>query len=84
MLFNSIKGINRLISKGMSNIYLNVNIEKNWHSQNFDFLSFENFFSMPVFGELYLTQISLNYKASCCNLKIRGLGAKLDIVFLLF
>ena len=27
MLFSSIKGINRLISKGMSNIYLNVTIE---------------------------------------------------------
>ena len=28
-----------------------------------------------VFGELQLTQISLNFKTSCCNLKIRGLGA---------
>ena len=27
--FNSIKKINRLISKGMSNIYLKVTIEKN-------------------------------------------------------
>ena len=37
MVFSLIKGINRLISKGMSNIYLKVTIEKN--SQNFDFLS---------------------------------------------
>ena len=33
------KEINRLLSKGMLNIYLKVTIVKNWHSQNFDFLS---------------------------------------------
>ena len=45
MFFNSIKEINRLrkeinrsLSKGMSNIYLKVTIDKNWRSQNFDFL----------------------------------------------
>ena len=49
MFFNSVKEINRLrkernrlISKGMSNIYLKVIIEENWHSQNFDFLSLKN------------------------------------------
>ena len=49
MFFNSIKEINRLrkeinrlLSKGMSNIYLKVTIEKNWRSQNFDFLSLKN------------------------------------------
>ena len=42
MFFSSIKGINRLISKGMSNIYLKVTIEKNWRSQNFNFLSLKN------------------------------------------
>ena len=26
----------------MSNIYLKVTTEKNWHSQNFDFLSLKN------------------------------------------
>ena len=30
---------NRLLSKGVSNIYLKVTIEKNWCSQNFDFLN---------------------------------------------
>ena len=46
MLFISIKGINwlrkdrnRLLSKRMSTIYSKVTIEKNWPSQNFDFLS---------------------------------------------
>ena len=33
MFFSSIKEINRLTSKGMSNIYLKVTIEKNWRSQ---------------------------------------------------
>ena len=41
IFFSSIKGINRLISKGMSNIYLKVTIEKNWRSQN-NFLSSKN------------------------------------------
>ena len=34
MFFNSIKEINRLLSKGMSNIYLNLTIEKDWRYQN--------------------------------------------------
>ena len=68
------KDINRFLSKGMSNIYLKFTIEKNWRSQT----SIFNFF-----GELQLTQTSLNFK-TCCNLKIRGLGAKLGVAFLLF
>ena len=43
MFFNSVKEINRLrkkiLSKGMSNIYLKVAIEKNWRTQSLDFLS---------------------------------------------
>ena len=46
MLIASINETNRLrkrllnrLTKGMSNIYLKVAIEKNWRSQNFDFLS---------------------------------------------
>ena len=42
MLFSSIKGINRLTSKGMLNIHLKVIIDKNWRSQNFDFLGLKN------------------------------------------
>ena len=42
MFFGSIKEINRLISKGMSISYLKVTIEKNWRSQNFDFISLKN------------------------------------------
>ena len=49
MFFSSVKEIirlrkelNRLLSKGMSNIYLKVIIEKGLGSQNFDFLSLKN------------------------------------------
>ena len=75
------KEINRL-SKGMPNIYLEVTIEKNWRYQNFHFLSFKNL--PPVFGELQLMQISLNFQTSCCNLKKRSESRGLYVAFLLF
>ena len=58
MFFNSIeekdrfrKEINRLLSKGMTNIYLKVIIEgKNWCSQNFDFSGFKRFVTRSVLG----------------------------------
>ena len=43
MFFRLLKEITRLVSKGMSNIYLKVTIEKNWRFQNFDFLSLKDF-----------------------------------------
>ena len=42
MFFSSINETNRLWSKEMTDIYLNVTIEKNWRSQNIDFLSLKN------------------------------------------
>ena len=49
MFFSAIKEINRLwkeinslLSKGMSNIYLKITIDKKWHTQNFDFLSLKS------------------------------------------
>ena len=42
MFYNSIKGINRLLSKRMSNIYLKITIGENGRSQNFSFLNFKN------------------------------------------
>ena len=39
------------------------------------FSKFKKFVFRSVFGELQLTQISLNFKTLCSNLKIRGLGA---------
>ena len=73
MFFRSIKEIIRLLNRGMSTIYL-VPIEKTWPSQIFWFSKFKLFVSRLVFRELQFTQILLNYKTSCCNLKIRGLG----------
>ena len=42
------------------------------------------FASRSDFGELQLTQISLDFKISCYNLKIRGLGTKLYLDFLFY
>ena len=42
VFFSSINEVNRLVSKGMLKIHLNVAIEKNWRSQNLDFLSLKN------------------------------------------
>ena len=89
--FNSIKEIdrlrkkrNRLLSKGMSNIYLKfTNEEKNGRSQNFDLLGLKNLSPSPILGAP-TKALSLNFKTSCCNLKIRRLGAKLCVAFLLF
>ena len=44
MLFSSLKEINRLISKGMPNMYLKVTIDKNWRSKTFDFLNLKNLY----------------------------------------
>ena len=46
------------------------------------FSGFKKFVTKFVsFGELQLMQISLNFKTSCCNLKIRRLAAKLFEAF---
>ena len=82
MFFSSIKEINRLISKGMSSIYLKVTIKKTDVLKP-RFSQFKKFVSRSVFGELQVTQISFNFKNSC-KFKIRGLDAKLDVAFLLF
>ena len=42
MFFSSIDKINELTSKIMSNIHLEVTIDKNWRSQNFNFLSLKS------------------------------------------
>ena len=88
MFFNSIeeinrlrKEINRLLSEEMSNIYLKFTIDT---FSKLRFSGFKKFVTRSVFGELQLTQISLNFKIFCCNLKFRGFGAKLCVAFLLF
>ena len=80
MFFNSIREINRLrteinrlLSKGMSNIYLKVTIKT---FSKLRLSGFKKFVTRSVLGELQLAQISLKFETSCCNLKIRDLGAK--------
>ena len=67
----------------MSNIYLKVTTEKNWCSQNFDFLSLKNVSPGQFLGSSN-SHRSPNFKTSCCNLKMMDLGAKLCVAFLLF
>ena len=69
--------INRLIiSKGMSNIYLNSSYWEKLTFSKLRFSKFKTFVFRSVFDELQLTQISLNFKTSWCNLKIRSLEKK--------
>ena len=74
------KKISSFLSKRMSNIYLNVTIETFSKSR---FSGFKKFFTRSAFEELQLMQISLYFKTSSCNLKIRDPGAKLCMGFLL-
>ena len=50
MFFSTIKEINRLLSKRMSNIYLKVTFEKKWRNQNLDFLSLKSSSRGQVLG----------------------------------
>ena len=66
MFFSSIKGINRLVSDGMWNIYLEVIIEEIWLSQNIDILSLKNclqasFWRAPTHADIIeLKKINFN------------------------
>ena len=57
----------------MSNIYSKVTTEM---LSKLRFSGFKKFVTRSAFGELELTQISFNFKTSCCNLKIRPSGSK--------
>ena len=52
MFFSSIKGINRLITKGMSNINVKVTIEENLFSK-FRFFKFKKIVWKSVFGDFF-------------------------------
>ena len=52
--------------------------------QNFDFLILKNSSSGQFWGAPTHVDVSLNFKISCCNLKIRRLGPRLWVPFLLF
>ena len=87
MSFNSIKEIsrlrkeiNRLLSKGMSNIYLKPIIRT---FLKLRFSGFKKFVTRSDLEELQVRYISLDFKTYCCDLKIRGPEAKLRLAFLL-
>ena len=48
-----------------------------WGKLIYSKLHFSKFVSRLVFEELQLTQISMNFQTSCCDLKIRSLAPKL-------
>ena len=50
---------------------------------NFDFVSLKNLAPGQFWGAPTHEDI-INFKTSCCNLKMIGLGAKLCVAFLLF
>ena len=79
MVLRSNKEFNSLISKGMLNYYLNSSYWEKTVKQ-----IAKKLVSRSVFDKLQLTHISLNSKTFCCNLKIRGLGAKSCLAFLSF
>ena len=74
------KEINRLLSEGMSNVYLKITIEM---FSKLRFSGFKKFVTRSVFGDLQLTLIPLIFKTSCCNLKRRS-GSKTVCGFSIF
>ena len=91
MFFNSVKEINRLkkernrlLSKGMSNIYLKITIEeKTWHSQNLDFLRLKNLSPGQFWGAS--THENIIEFWNLLQLKNQRSGSKtLCVAFLLF
>ena len=85
MFFSSIKEINvfsNIKNKRISNIYLKVTIEKEGLSEDLNVLNVKKLSPGHFLGQL--THILLNFRTSCSNLKIRGLGAKVYVAFLLF
>ena len=62
MRFSSIKELNRLIRKGMLDIFLKFTEKLTFPKRRFS--KFKKFVSMSVFEELQLTQIVLNFKTS--------------------
>ena len=91
MFFSSIKEITRLWKK-KKKIIKERNVKyllKSYYWEEVTrsklrFSKFKKFISRPVFVELQVTQISLNFQTFFSNLKIRGLEAKICVACLLF
>ena len=72
------KDVNRLLNKGISNIYLKITIEKNWCSKNFDFLNLKNLSPVQVLGSSkwrrYHRILKLLKSKSPCILLIKNIN----------
>ena len=86
MLFISVKVINRLwkelnrlSSKGMSNIYLKATIEKKWHTQIFDFLSL-NLSSFKLSSFLLHLKNQVSDSKSVCSVSIIDFERNYDVL----
>ena len=84
---NGIRTHNNLVRKQKVRIPLVSLKSYHWEKVRYLKLRFsklKKFVPRPVFRELQLTHIPLNFKTTCCILKIRGLRAKPCVAFLLF
>ena len=77
------KEINRLLSKGMSNIYLTVTFEKKWRTHNFHFKSLKSSLPDQFLGNSNSRRYHWIFKLLVATEK-SGLEAKLCVAFLLF
>ena len=55
-------------------LFIGKGMSMKTHNSKLRFSKFKKFVSKSVLGKLQFTQISLNFKTSCCNLKIRVVG----------
>ena len=67
------KGINRLLPESY---------QEQLTLSKFRFSKFKKFDTKSLLGDLHFTQMLLNFKTFRCNLKVRGLRAKLCVAFL--
>ena len=81
--FSLIKETNRLLSTGMSNIYLKVTIEKKWPTQNFDFLSLKSSSSGQLLGSSNWRRYITEFSNLLLQLKIKRSVSKSVWAFLL-
>ena len=79
MFFSSIKQINQLISKGMSNIYLRVTNEKKWCTQKFYFLSSKS----SSLGQYPTHTDTAEFANFLLQIEKQSSGSKLCMAFLL-
>ena len=66
------KGINRLLPESY---------QEQLTLSKFRFSKFKKFDTKSLLGDLHFTQMLLNFKTFRCNLKVRGLRAKLCVAF---